>query len=259
MRKERFKVNIISMSDTSFIVDTTHILKGISLNAKKGDKIALLGKSGSGKSTLLKCLSLLEKPTYGNFKMFNTKLYFHPENTEICKKSKKEIQKNIGFVFQKYNLWPHMSVIDNIITAPLNVKNLPKNIAIKKAKNILNELMLEDKIYSFPEQLSGGQQQRVALARSLIMEPDVLLLDEPTSALDPKTTKIIENIINKLAIDGKIIIFATHDIRLAKNVSNHIYYLEDGVCITHAKVKNGIIDTDNSKLLNFVSDEPNVH
>ncbi|MCD6550943.1 amino acid ABC transporter ATP-binding protein [Thermotoga sp.] len=196
-----------------------HVLRGIDLEVKKGEVISIIGPSGSGKSTLLRCINLLEEYQEG-------KIYFKGEL--ITHKNINQIRSSIGMVFQQFNLFPHLSVLDNLILAPTKVKNMPKEEAIEKAKKLLERVGLIDKINEKPGNLSGGQQQRVAIARALMMNPELMLFDEPTSALDPELVKEVLDVIKDLAQTGMTMLIVTHEMKFARDVSDHVIFMDEG-------------------------------
>lgn len=202
------------------------IFENLNLTIDKGEVIVVVGKSGEGKTTLLRCITALEKCDDGQIKINNKELC----NNGIYKEGKelKNIRKDIGVVFQSFNLFPHMTVLENIIEAPIKVLKMKKEDAKNRAIKILENLSIADKMNNYPNELSGGQKQRVAIARALAMEPSVLCFDEPTSALDPKTTIEVSNIIKDLSKKGIAIMIITHDIAFANNVADKVLKLEDG-------------------------------
>ena len=209
------------------------VLKGVSLKALRGDVIAMLGASGSGKSTFLRCLNLLEIPNKGRIFVGNelirmTKNRYGESIPEDIKQVER-IRTRLGMVFQQFNLWSHMTVLENIIEAPVNVLKIPKNEAIEKAEKILEKVGIFDRKNYHPAHLSGGQQQRVAIARALAVEPDMLLFDEPTSALDPELVGEVLLVMRKLAEEGRTMILVTHEIGFAKEVSSRVVFLHEGV------------------------------
>lgn len=197
------------------------VLKEISLNITKGEIVVIIGPSGSGKSTLLRCINLLETPTTGDILIDGVNII--DRKTNIMK-----IREKVGMVFQHFNLFPHMTVLENMIYAPINVKGINKEEAIKKSIELLKKIGLEDKKDQYPDKLSGGQKQRVAIVRALVMEPDVLLFDEPTSALDPEMVKEVLEVMRELVKTGITMVIVTHEMKFAKEVSNRICFLSDG-------------------------------
>jgi ABC-type histidine transport system ATPase subunit len=209
------------------------ILKGISLTARDGDVISILGSSGSGKSTLLRCINLLENPHQGEILVAGEALKLKPaKNGDLIAADNRQINRlrsEIGFVFQNFNLWPHMSILDNIIEAPRRVLGQSKAEAIEAAEALLNKVGIYDKRHSYPAQLSGGQQQRAAIARTLAMKPKVILFDEPTSALDPEMVQEVLNVIRALADEGRTMLLVTHEMSFARNVSSEVVFLHQGL------------------------------
>lgn len=202
------------------------IFKDLDLTIDKGETVVVVGRSGEGKTTLLRCITGLEKCDDGIIKI-NDKVFCN--NGKYAEgKALKEVRKDIGVVFQNFNLFPHMTVLENIIEAPIRVLKENKEVTIKKARDILKSLSMEDKENNYPFELSGGQKQRVAIARALAMEPKVLCFDEPTSALDPKTTIEVGEIIKKLNEEGITIMIITHDISFANMVARRVLKMEKG-------------------------------
>ncbi|HMT03233.1 MAG TPA: amino acid ABC transporter ATP-binding protein [Burkholderiales bacterium] len=229
-----------------------HILKGISLNAMAGDIIVLLGSSGSGKSTLLRCINLLELPSSGEIKLDGIKIYDQQNSRLILPKNVLHLRKKIGMVFQQFNLWPHMSILENLITAPICVFNQPRKVAVEYAKLLLNKVGIVDKADSYPLQLSGGQQQRVAIARGLMMNPEIMLFDEPTSALDPEMTNEVLKVIQSLANEGMTMLIATHEIGFAKEVANRALFLEQGKIVEEGVAKEMLNNPQTARLQQFL-------
>ncbi|OBT13382.1 arginine ABC transporter ATP-binding protein ArtP [Vibrio sp. UCD-FRSSP16_10] len=203
----------------------TQVLHDVSFKCEKGDTLVLLGPSGAGKSSLLRILNLLENANSGSLTVADMDFDFSKGLTE---KEGLHLRKKVGMVFQQYNLWPHMTVIENLIEAPVRVAGISKASAKKEAIKILDMLQLADKAQAWPLQLSGGQQQRVAIARALMMKPDVLLFDEPTAALDPEITSQVAHVINNLSETGITQVVVTHEVEFARKVASHVLYLEDG-------------------------------
>jgi len=208
------------------------VLKGISLEAQEGDVIALLGASGSGKSTFLRCLNLLETPTSGKVyvggELIRMKKDRYGETVPEDIKQVERLRTRLGMVFQQFNLWSHMTVLENVIEAPVHVQNIPKKEAIEKAEALLHKVGIYDRKDYHPAHLSGGQQQRVAIARALAMEPDMLLFDEPTSALDPELVGEVLRVMRQLAEEGRTMIVVTHEMGFAREVSSRVVYLHEG-------------------------------
>ena len=214
------------------------VLDNISFSIKKGDIVSVVGPSGSGKSTLLRCIDLLEK-SEGEILFEGKKL------------SKGEIGKKIGMVFQQFNLFPHLSVLDNIILAPTKLKLMAKKDATKKAYELLDTIELKDKANSYPNELSGGQKQRVAIIRTLIIDPDIILFDEPTSALDPEMIGEVLELIKEIANTGKTMMIVSHEMGFVKNVSNRVLFLEDGKILFDGKTKD-FFDSSNDRIKGFL-------
>ncbi|MDO9622389.1 MAG: ABC transporter ATP-binding protein [Pseudomonas sp.] len=209
------------------------VLKGISLTAHDGAVISILGSSGSGKSTFLRCINLLENPHKGQIIVAGEELKLKAaKNGELVAADSKQINRmrsEIGFVFQNFNLWPHMSVLDNIIEAPRRVLGLSKAEAIERAEALLAKVGIGEKRHVYPNQLSGGQQQRAAIARTLAMQPKVILFDEPTSALDPEMVQEVLNVIRSLADEGRTMLLVTHEMGFARQVSSEVVFLHQGL------------------------------
>jgi len=199
------------------------VLKGISFSLKRGEKIVILGPSGSGKSTVLRCINRLEKIDFGE-------VFFKGEEVTAQTRLTK-LRMNIGMVFQRFNLFPHKTVLENIIEAPVHVKGMAKKDAIPLAEELLKRVGLSDKRDAYPRQLSGGQQQRVAIARSLAMKPDILLFDEPTSALDPELVGEVLDVMKDLADEGITMIVVTHEMQFARDVADRVIFMDEGVIV----------------------------
>ncbi len=197
------------------------VLKDISVNIKKGEVIAIIGPSGSGKSTFLRCLNLLEEPTGGAIYIKNKNLM--DDKTDI-----NLVRRNVGMVFQHFNLFPHKTVLENLTLAPMKVKNMKQSEIEKKAFMLLEKVGLKEKASAYPNQLSGGQKQRIAIARALAMDPEVILFDEPTSALDPEMIKEVLDVMKDLAEEGMTMIIVTHEMGFAKNVADRVFFMDRG-------------------------------
>ncbi|AWX57050.1 MULTISPECIES: amino acid ABC transporter ATP-binding protein [Brevibacillus] len=198
-----------------------NVLKGITTNIGKGEVVAIIGPSGSGKSTLLRCINLMETPTTGT-------ITINGQEITAPKADVMGIRQQIGMVFQHFHLFPHMTVLKNLTYAPMKVKGMSAAEAEQKAKELLARVGLADKADVFPSRLSGGQKQRVAIARSLVMEPKIMLFDEPTSALDPEMVKEVLEVMKGLADSGMTMAIVTHEMRFAEEVSDRILFLDDG-------------------------------
>ena len=209
------------------------VLKGISLTARDGDVISILGSSGSGKSTFLRCINLLENPHQGQILVAGEETKFKASrNGDLVAADNKQINRmrsQIGFVFQSFNLWPHMSVLDNIIEAPRRVLGQSRAEATEVAEALLAKVGIADKRHVYPGQLSGGQQQRAAIARTLAMQPKVILFDEPTSALDPEMVQEVLSVIRALADEGRTMLLVTHEMNFARQVSSEVVFLHQGL------------------------------
>jgi arginine/ornithine transport system ATP-binding protein len=208
------------------------VLKGISMNARKGDVISLIGSSGSGKSTFLRCINLLEIPTSGDIQVHGEKIAFKTdkrgERIPGNMRQVEQMRSKLSMVFQGFNLWSHMTVMENIIEAPVNVLGISKAEAKERAKEHLDRVGLYDRKDYYPAHMSGGQQQRAAIARALAMNPEVMLFDEPTSALDPELVGEVLKVMRGLAEEGRTMIVVTHEMAFARDVSNHVVYLHEG-------------------------------
>lgn len=210
------------------------VLKGISLEAHAGDVISIIGSSGSGKSTFLRCINFLEKPSEGSISVNNTDIHMvRDRDGQLKVFDKKQLQllrTRLTMVFQHFNLWSHMTVLENVMEAPIQVLGLSKSEAHERAVRYLDKVGIDERARSkYPVNLSGGQQQRVSIARALAMEPDVLLFDEPTSALDPELVGEVLRIMQKLAEEGKTMVVVTHEMEFARHVSSHVIFLHQGV------------------------------
>ena len=220
----------LDLQDIHKSYGSLEVLKGVSLTAYDGDVISILGSSGSGKSTLLRCINLLEKPTSGKIIVGQETLKLKSHKGELVAADNKQLEKlrsKIGFVFQNFNLWPHKTILQNIIEGPTQVLGISKADAIKDAERLLTKVGLWIKD-AYPDNLSGGQRQRVAIARSLAMQPQVLLFDEPTSALDPELVNEVLAVMRELADEGRTMLIVTHEMRFAREVSSKVVFLHQG-------------------------------
>ncbi|MFS0822510.1 amino acid ABC transporter ATP-binding protein [Bacillus sp. 1P02SD] len=198
-----------------------HVLKDINMVVEESEVVCLIGASGSGKSTLLRCLNFLEIKESGEIIIKDEKI--EPKNHNLT-----EIRQRVGMVFQHFNLFPHMTVLENVIEAPTQVKKIPKQEAVRQAEELLGKVGLEDKVNVYPSKLSGGQKQRVAIARALAMKPEIMLFDEPTSALDPELVGEVLNTMKQLANEGMTMVVVTHEMGFAREVADRVIYMHDG-------------------------------
>ncbi|WP_413737792.1 histidine ABC transporter ATP-binding protein HisP [Sodalis sp. RH21] len=229
------------MQETKLMIKELHkrygdqeVLKGVSLEARAGDVISIIGSSGSGKSTFLRCINFLEKPSEGSISVNNIDIHMvRDRDGQLKVFDKKQLQllrTRLTMVFQHFNLWSHMTVLENVMEAPVQVLGLSKQEAHARAIVYLDKVGIDERARAkYPINLSGGQQQRVSIARALAMEPDVLLFDEPTSALDPELVGEVLRIMQKLAEEGKTMVVVTHEMEFARHVSNHVIFLHQGV------------------------------
>jgi len=213
---------IIRTEDLTKNFGKLEVLKGISTVIRRGEVVSIIGPSGGGKSTFLRCLNLLEQPTSG-------KVFFDGEDITNKKKNIAQYRRKIGMVFQNFNVFPNMTVLENITLAPMLEKKIPKAQAEDEARALLDRVNLLDKENEYPRKLSGGQKQRLSIVRALAMQPEVMLFDEPTSALDPEMVKEVLNVINDLVNTGMTCVIVTHEMGFARNVSNRIVFISDGI------------------------------
>ena len=223
---------VIEIKDLHKSFGDLNVLNGVNISAKQGEVISLIGSSGSGKSTLLRCANLLENSQQGEIKFSGEKIKWKGSGDNRAPADPNQVRlmrTNLSMVFQQFNLWSHMTVLQNVVEAPVSVLGLAREKAEDNAHAYLNKVGIGDKWNAFPSELSGGQQQRAAIARALCMEPSALLFDEPTSALDPELEQEVIKVIKDLALEGRTMIIVTHDMRLAADVSNHVVFLHQGL------------------------------
>ena len=221
------------------------VLKGIDQHVRKGEKIVLIGPSGSGKSTFLRCLNLLETPTEGE-------ILIEGESITAPKTNVNKLREKMGMVFQHFNLFPHLSVIENITLAPIKVKKKNASDANKKAIELLNIVGLSDKADSYPGQLSGGQKQSIAIARALAMEPDIMLFDEPTSALDPEMVGEVLEVMKNLANAGMTMVVVTHEMGFAREVASRVLFMDDGMVVEEGSPEKLFGNPQNQRTKDFL-------
>ena len=231
-------------------------LDDVSLDIVKGDVVVIIGPSGSGKSTFLRCMNLLEEPTEGIIKVDGrdiTKKYVTDENGNRQKLDIDSVREHMGMVFQHFNLFPHKTVIQNMILAPMKVKGMSEEEAREKAIGLLKRVGLEDRKDNYPIQLSGGQKQRVAIVRALMMEPEVMLFDEPTSALDPEMVGEVLDVMKELAREGMTMAVVTHEMGFAKEVGNRVVFMADGHILEEGTPEEIFGSPKNERLKDFLS------
>ena len=240
------KEPILSIKDVHKSFGELEVLKGVTLDVMKGEVICIIGPSGSGKSTLIRCVNALNDIQSGSIKV---------EGIEVNdpKLDKLALRRKVGMVFQQYNLFPHKTAIQNIMMAPIQVlKQDPKKVE-ERARSLIRKVRLEGKENSFPGELSGGQQQRIAIARSLAMEPNIMLFDEITAALDPETVKEVLVTIKDLAQDGMTCCLVTHEMGFAKEIADHIYFTDRGIIVEHGPPKTFFTDAKDPRTKEFLS------
>ncbi|MFT3671888.1 ABC transporter ATP-binding protein [Aestuariivirga sp.] len=246
------------------VVDDLHksfgpleVLKGVSLHARQGDVVSMIGASGSGKSTFLRCINFLEMPTRGRIVVTGEEVALKPgKDGDLHPSDKRQLERvrtRLGMVFQSFNLWQHMTVLQNVMEAPVHVLKVPKAEAKERAEALLQKVGLYEKRDQYPAFLSGGQQQRAAIARALAMEPKVMLFDEPTSALDPELVGEVLKVIRGLADEGRTMILVTHEMKFARDVSSHVIYLHKGVIEEEGPPKQVFSSPKSERCKQFVS------
>ncbi|MGF1682711.1 ABC transporter ATP-binding protein [Photobacterium makurazakiensis] len=233
------------------------VLKGISLTAHRGDVISIIGSSGSGKSTFLRCINLLETPTQGEIwvkgELIKMKNNRQGEFLPVDEKQVQRIRSRLAMVFQGFNLWSHMTVLGNVIEAPVHVLGIPKAEAIERAEAILKKVGLYDRRNYYPGHLSGGQQQRAAIARALAVDPEVMLFDEPTSALDPELVGEVLGVMQDLAQEGRTMLVVTHEMAFARDVSNQVMFLHQGRVEEQGDPAKLFTNPESERLQQFIS------
>ena len=247
-------MNYLEISHLKKVFDgELEVLKDISLTVKKGEVVSIIGPSGSGKSTLLRCATMLETMDGGELKYLGDTAVSEKDGKCVyaSKNELKKIKKHFGLVFQNFNLFPHYTVLKNIIDAPVSVDKVPKKEAMERAEKLLAQLGLSDKRDAYPYQLSGGQQQRVSIARALALNPEILFFDEPTSALDPELTAEVLKVIKELAKEKMTMIIVTHEMQFAREVSDRIIFMEQGVIQANGTPEE-IFASDNARVREFI-------
>ena len=218
---------IIKVRDLHKYFGVLHVIQGVDLDVQPGEVVVIIRPSGAGKSTFLRCLNFLEEPSSGIIEIDDIVINAN-EPLRHQRKRIRQLRRRVGMVFQQFNLFPHMTVLENIIEAPVTVKKIPKKQAIAKAEGLLDWVGLSEKRDEYPSRLSGGQQQRVAIARALAMEPEIMLFDEPTSALDPELINEVVDVMERLANEGMTMVVVTHELHFARDVADRVIFMADG-------------------------------
>jgi polar amino acid transport system ATP-binding protein len=238
---------VIDVKDLNKFFGENHVLKNLNEHIDQGEKVVIIGPSGSGKSTFLRCLNLMEQPTSGHI------LVDGKDITEATTKEVNQIRQKMGMVFQHFNLFPHLTIRENITLAPLKLKLMTKEQADKKAMELLKRVGLEDKADAYPAQLSGGQKQRIAIVRSLAMNPEVMLFDEPTSALDPEMVGEVLDLMRQLADEGMTMVVVTHEMGFAREVASRVMFMADGYILEQNTPQEFFRNPQNDRLKDFLS------
>ena len=239
-------VKVISVNKLKKSFHGVEVLKGIDAEIDRGEVVCVIGPSGSGKSTFLRCLNLLEKPTEGH-------IFFEGDDLTDPKINLNLHRQKMGMVFQQFNLFPHMSIMENLTCAPVMLKKMTKEQAQNKALELLGKVGLQDRAQDYPRQLSGGQQQRVAIVRALCMEPDVMLFDEPTSALDPEMVGEVLEVMKNLARDGMTMVVVTHEMGFAREVASRVLFLDDGCIVEDGSPEQIFENPQSERLRSFLA------
>ncbi|NLM49344.1 MAG: amino acid ABC transporter ATP-binding protein [Clostridiaceae bacterium] len=237
---------MITVKDLHKHFGKLEVLKGINEHIEKGEKVVVIGPSGSGKSTFLRCLNLLEVPDKGE-------IIIDGEAITDPKSDVNKLRQKMGMVFQQFNLFPHLTIMDNITLAPRKVKGINKKDAEEKAIELLKKVGLVDKAQSYPNQLSGGQKQRIAIARALAMEPEIMLFDEPTSALDPEMVGEVLNVMRELANEGMTMVVVTHEMGFAREVASRVLFMDEGVIVEQNPPDKIFTNPQNERTKAFLS------
>jgi polar amino acid transport system ATP-binding protein len=224
------------------------VLNGVSATISKGEVVAILGSSGSGKSTLLRCINQMEVPDAGEI---------HIGQEAVHSSNLREVRMKVGMVFQNFNLFPHMSVLENLLYSPTKVKKVDRELATEKAKALLSQVGLSDKANAYPQTLSGGQKQRVAIARALMMDPEVVLFDEPTSALDPEMVQEVLRVMKGLASSGMTMLIVTHEMGFVREVSSRVLFLDQGKILEDRPTRDFFERHTHDRIAQFLNAKPN--
>ncbi|MEB8399323.1 amino acid ABC transporter ATP-binding protein [Enterococcus casseliflavus] len=237
---------MLDIQDLHKTFGSNQVIKGITTTIDQGEVVVVIGPSGSGKSTFLRCLNLLEVPTSG-------KIFFEGTDITDPKNDLYKMREKMGMVFQNFNLFPNMTVLENITLSPTKVKKVAKSAADQLAKQLLNDVGLPDKAKAYPQSLSGGQMQRIAIARALAMEPDVMLFDEPTSALDPEMVGEVLSVMQRLAQQGMTMVIVTHEMGFAKEVADRILFMDQGIIMEEGTPEQIFDHPKNPRTIDFLS------
>lgn len=236
----------VKISDLYKSFGNNNVLCGIDLEIAEGEVVCVIGPSGSGKSTMLRCINRLEEPTKGSIVVDGIDITDRKTNINLAR-------RNIGMVFQQFNLFPHMTVEDNIIMAPVDLGLMKKDEAKKEAARLLERVGLLEKLHAYPQSLSGGQQQRVAIARALAMKPDIMLFDEPTSALDPEMVGEVLSVMKELAQDGMTMVVVTHEMGFAREVADRVIFIDDGIILEQGTPEEVFGSPKNPRTVDFLN------
>lgn len=245
---------VIEVQDLHKSFDGIDVLKGIDFKVERGQIVSIIGSSGSGKSTLLRCINWLEQPDSGLIRIVGDRIGVSADGkTPMPEKELARMRARMAMVFQNFNLWPHLSVLNNVTESPIHVLGIKKSEAIAQGEFWLERVGMLDKKDAYPWTLSGGQKQRVAIARALAMKPEVILFDEPTSALDPELVGEVEDVIGELAADNFTMVIVTHEMDFARSISNEVIFIDKGVVVEQAAPEKFFGDPDTERLRQFVS------
>ncbi|MBU2712172.1 ABC transporter ATP-binding protein [Zooshikella harenae] len=251
------EVPALELEDIHKYFGAHEVLKGVSLTAEKGEVISMIGSSGSGKSTFLRCINMLEIPTSGLVKVHGELIEMKQDRSgntiPADAKQVERIRARLSMVFQSFNLWSHMTILQNITEAPIHVLKIPKKQAIEAAEHLLQKVGIYERRDYYPGQLSGGQQQRAAIARALAVDPEVMLFDEPTSALDPELVGEVLKVMHDLAEEGRTMIIVTHEMAFARDVSNHVMFLHQGLIAEQGPPQELFTNPQTERLQQFLS------
>lgn len=242
----------VQVDNLSKSFDGVEVLRDISLTVNKGEVVSVLGSSGSGKSTLLRCINWLEEPDRGSIHIAGQRIGVDAQGKRMNNRDLAAIRARTGMVFQSFNLWPHLSVLQNVMEAPMQVKKMRKDEARAVAQTLLEKVGMEHKAETFPYTLSGGQKQRVAIARALAMSPDVILFDEPTSALDPERVGEVLTVMKNLSSEGYTMIVVTHEMEFARAVSDQVVFLEKGLLIEKSTPEKFFTNPETERVRKFL-------